>query len=263
VTAPSIEQAAGRLASAASTATVCEPVRDLIGDLDDAYAVQQHLADARTAAGSRVAGCKIGLTSRSVQVQLGVGEPDFGLLFDDMIYAHGEPVPIGRFIQPRVEAEVAFVLGADIDRPNASVADVLRATDFVLPAIEIVDSRVRDWDISIIDTVADNASSGAIVLGATPRALEGLDLASVGMVLDRDGEQAVTGNGSACLGSPVVAVAWLARELIRRGRNLREGDIVLSGALGPMLPIDRPGRYEARFDGLGTVQAVLDEEDVS
>lgn len=255
-----IEQASARLATASQTSTPCDPVRDLVHDLDAAYAVQNRLNQARSDTGAQVVGCKIGLTSPAVQQQFGVYQPDFGLLFDDMMYAHAEPVPFERFLQPRVEAEVAFVLGRDLDRPKASVADVIRATDFVLPAIEIVDSRVRDWDISITDTVADNASSGAVVLGTTPRSLDGLDLASVGMVLDRDGEPVSFGAGTACLGSPVVAVTWLARELVRRGRALRAGDVILSGALGPMVGVDRPGRFRAHLDGLGEVEAVMTKE---
>ncbi|MFE2374933.1 2-keto-4-pentenoate hydratase [Streptomyces sp. NPDC059398] len=252
--------AVARLAEAAATRTPCAPVREFIGrtDLDAAYEVQRRLTEARSAAGARIAGAKIGLTAPAVQQQFGVYQPDFGVLFDDMVYAHTEPLPYGRFLQPRAEGEIAFVLGRDIDRPGAGVADVLRATEFVLPAIEIVDSRIAGWDLSLTDTVADNASSGAVVLGTTPYSLTGLDLARVGMTLRRDGDPVAFGAGHACLGSPVVAVAWLARELAARGRPLRAGDVVMSGALGPMVPVTGGGRFRLELDGIGEVDAVIE-----
>ncbi|MFC0440079.1 2-keto-4-pentenoate hydratase [Kutzneria buriramensis] len=256
------EEAADRLERAAATGKPCAPVRDLIGDtdIDTAYAVQEIQTKNRLAQGARVIGRKIGLTSDAVRSQFGVFRPDFGTLFNDMGYATGEPVPLRRLLQPRVEAEVAFVLRTDIDLPDASVADVLRATDFVLAAIEIVDSRVANWDIRITDTVADNASSGLYTLGCVPFSLNGLDLAQVGMVIEHDGEPVSVGSGAACMGNPVVAVAWLAREVARRGAPLRAGEVILSGALGPMVPVTEPGVFTARLDGLGEVQAVFTDD---
>lgn len=215
-----------RLRAAAASGRPCAPVRDLIGDSDQdaAYAVQSLGIARRLDEGRRVVGRKIGLTSPVVQAQLGVDTPDYGVLLDDMIVADREPLDLGRFLQPRVEAEVAFVLGRDLDLPTATVADVLRATEFVLAAIEVVDSRVAGWDITIADTVADNASSGAVVLGTTPRRLDGFDLTELGMSLERDATPVSTGSGAACLGSPVIAVAWLAREVARRGQPLRAGE---------------------------------------
>lgn len=257
-----IDAAVARLTAAAAARVPSAPVREFLGrdDIDAAYEVQRRLAAARSAAGARRAGAKIGLTAPVVQQQFGVFQPDFGVLFDDMMFAHTEPLPLDLFLQPRAEGEIAFVLGRDLDRPGAGVADVLRATDFVLPAIEIVDSRIAGWDLAITDTVADNASSGAVVLGTTPYPVGGLDLSRVGMVLQRDGEPVSFGAGHACLGSPVVAVAWLARELAERGQPLRAGDVVMSGALGPMVPIAGPGRYRLELDGLGEVEAVIEEE---
>ncbi|MBQ0863561.1 fumarylacetoacetate hydrolase family protein [Streptomyces sp. A73] len=256
-----IDAAAAQLTEALRTRTPCPPVREHLGatDVDAAYEVQRRLATARTEAGARRVGAKIGLTARAVQQQFGVHQPDFGVLFDDMIHGHTEPLPLDRFLQPRAEGEIAFVLGRDLEQPGASVADVLRATAFVLPAIEIVDSRIADWDLTLTDTVADNASSGAVVLGTTPCGLDGRDLARVGMTLHRDGEPASFGAGHACLGSPVVAVVWLARELARRGRPLRAGDVVMSGALGPMVPVDGPGRFRLELDGVGEVEALIEE----
>ncbi|MEV0701235.1 fumarylacetoacetate hydrolase family protein [Saccharopolyspora sp. NPDC050389] len=257
-----IDSATTRLIAAAATRAPCPPVRDLLGDtdVDAAYRVQRRVVDTRVEAGARVVGAKIGLTAAVVQQQFGVFQPDFGVLLDDMVFAHAQPLPRSRFLQPRAEGEIAFVLGSGIDVPGATVADVLRATEFVLPAIEIVDSRIADWDLTITDTVADNASSGAVVLGTTPFPLAGRDLSQVGMTLAQDGEPVSFGAGHACLGSPVVAVAWLARELVRRGQPLRAGDVVMSGALGPMVPIEGPARFRLELDGLGEVEAVIEEE---
>lgn len=251
-----IRDADERLRQAAASGTPCAPVRDLIGesDQDAAYAVQSLGIARRLDEGRRVVGRKIGLTSRVVQTQLGVDSPDYGVLLDDMMFADREPIDLGRFLQPRVEAEIAFVLNSDLDSPTTHVADVIRATAFVLPAIEIVDSRVAGWDIRITDTIADNASSGAVVLGPTPRSLEGFDLTALGMSLDRDGRPVSTGSGAACLGSPVIAVAWLARAVARHGQPLRAGEVILSGALGPMVDATA-GVYRARLDGLGEVRA--------
>ncbi|WP_043732819.1 2-keto-4-pentenoate hydratase [Kutzneria sp. 744] len=259
---PQIQSAADRLQDAIDTGRPCAPVRDLIGehDIDAAYAVQEILAATRLDAGNKIVGRKIGLTSDSVRSQLGVSRPDFGSLFSDMSYATGEPVPLERLLQPRVEAEIAFVLKQDIDNPHASVTDVLRATDFVVAAIEIVDSRVDNWDIRIADTVADNASSGLYTLGCAPFSLNGLDLAQVGMVLEHEGEPVSVGSGAACMANPVVAVAWLAREVARRGTPLKAGEVVLSGALGPMVPVKAAGVYTARLDGLGEVQTVFTDD---
>ncbi|WP_235624016.1 2-keto-4-pentenoate hydratase [Mycolicibacterium goodii] len=240
----------------------CSPVREFLGanDIESAYSVQRMIVAERVAHGARVVGAKIGLTAPAVQQQFGVFEPDFGVLLDDMVFCHRQPVPYTRFLQPRAEGEVAFVLGRDIDRPGASVADVLLATEFVLPALEIVDSRIAGWDLTIADTIADNASSGAVVLGTSARRLVGLDLSRVGMVIERNGDQVAYGAGHACLGSPVAAVAWLAREMYRRGSPLRAGDVVMSGALGPMVPVDAPGRFHLRLDGLGNVEATIEKD---
>ncbi|MFB8003075.1 2-keto-4-pentenoate hydratase [Nocardia sp. NPDC056000] len=256
--------AAQRLLTAQRTGVTCGPIRDLLSDpadIDSAYRVQRAVIADRIAAGARVVGAKIGLTARVVQEQFGVFQPDFGVLLDDMVYGHGEPIPRERLLQPRAEGEIAFVLGRDLDRPNASVADVLRATDFVQPAIEVVDSRITGWDLSITDTVADNASSGVVVLGAAAYSLRDRDLSRIGMVLERDGEPVSFGAGHACLGSPVTAVAWLARELVRREQPLRAGAVVMSGALGPMVPIAGAGRFRLRLDGLGSVEAVIEQKE--
>lgn len=254
-----LESAVTRLSRAADTRSPCAPVRDLLGthDLDGAYAVQSAMTARRLARGDRIIGYKIGLTSPAVQNQFGVTQPDFGTVFANDCYGSGEAVSLTSLIQPRVEAEVALVLAHDVHQPDASVVDVLRAVDFALAAIEVVDSRITGWDIAITDTIADNASAGAIVLGTVPVPLQRLDLAAVGMVIEAGGEEVSTGVGAACMGSPLIAATWLVRELSRRGHTLRAGDVILSGALGPMVTVDGPGRYAARIDGIGEVEAVF------
>jgi 2-keto-4-pentenoate hydratase len=250
------EAAARRLAEAATSRTPCDPIRDLLpdGTIDDAYRIAQRTIEL-TRAGVRQVGRKIGLTSRAVQRQMGVDTPDFGVLLADMAYGDADPIPAGRLLQPRVEAEVAFVLGRDLPERPVVASDVLRATEMVVAAIEVVDSRIRDWDISIVDTVADNASSGLFVLGGAPRRLTDVDLRAIEMELTCEGETVSAGNGAACLGHPVNAVVWLANAVAERGAPLQAGEVILSGSLGP-LGTAEPGReYEARFSGLGTVRA--------
>lgn len=257
-TAP-VREAARLLGEAARSGTACEPVAPLLGSggIDAAYAVQHLLTEQALANGRRLSGRKIGLTSVAVQRQLGVDQPDYGMLFDDMAYGDGEEIPLGRLIQPKVEAEIAFVLDRDLDAERPTLGHVLGAIGYALPAIEVVDSRVRDWKISILDTIADNASSGVYVLGGTPRKIDALDLRLCGMSLEQHGEPVSLGCGAACLGNPLNAVVWLARTAARIGRPLRAGDTVLSGALGPMA-VARPGDvFEARISGLGRVAAAF------
>lgn len=252
-----IQRAADVLRAAYDTGTPCPPLRgDLLpeGDVATAYAVQRAQVERWTAEGRRPVGAKIGLTNPVVQKALGVFQPDFGVLFADMAVPDGAEVAPGRVLQPRVEAEIAFVLGADLPHEQVTVVDVIRATDHLLPAIEIVGSRVANWDISIVDTVADNASSGLFVLGTSPRRVADVDLRLCGAVLEHDGEPVSVGAGAACLGNPAHAVAWLAETLARAGRPLRAGDVVLSGALGPMVPVTPGAAYEARISGLGSVR---------
>ncbi|WP_192582929.1 2-keto-4-pentenoate hydratase [Streptomyces albicerus] len=253
---PAVVKAADTLAEATRTGAACPPVRTLFdeGDIETAYVVQRLNLQRGQAAGQRIIGRKIGLTSPAVQHQLGVDQPDFGALFADMAVPEGGEVPAGRLLQPRVEAEVALVLGHDLPHRQCTVVDVLRATDFALPALEIVDSRVKDWDISIVDTVADNASSGLFVLGGSPAPLTGLNLRSVRMTMTRGGEVVSEGTGADCLGSPLNAAAWLASALARMGDPLRAGDVVLTGALGPMAPAAPGDVFEARISNLGTVR---------
>lgn len=257
--AATIAAAGDRLVEAHFSRTACEPVRDLIGreDVAAAYLVQEHLNAARLARGARVVGRKIGATSEAVQTQLGVDQPDFGVLLDDMGYADGNEVPTERLIQPKAEAEVAFVLAEDLAEGPLDDAQVRGAVSYAVAALEIVDSRIRGWDISFADTVADNASSGLYVLGTERRTLDEVEPVEVAMSMSIDGEKASTGTGAACLGDPLRAVAWLAHQARTFGEPLRAGQVILSGALGPMRPVSAGQVVTADIGGLGTVTARL------
>jgi len=263
VPSPSLDTLAGEvfelLAAARAAGRPCPPVRTLMpaGDVGIAYAVQAAWVAGQVAAGDRVVGRKIGLTNPAVQAQLGVDQPDFGTLLSTMDCPPGEPIGTSRLLQPKIEAEVAFVLARDLDVPDISPDDVLAATESVVAALEIVDSRIADWDISIVDTVADNASSGLFTLGTEHRPPGGTDLAACPMRLWRDGEEVSSGSGAACLGHPAIAVAWLAATARSYGQPLRAGEIVLSGALGPMVPVRAGDRFTAEIGGLGEVAAVF------
>ena len=263
-----IEAAAERLSIAALSGISCAPVADLLGpdDVDSAYAVQYRLTERRLAAGARIVGRKIGLTAPVVQEQIGVDRPDFGVLFDDMRYEDGAEIPIGRLLQPKAEAEVAFVLASDIgDIKDASDPAAIRnAVALALPALEIVDSRIADWRIGITDTVADNASSGVFVVGAHGVPLDAFEPVDVTMTMRRGrrgGEVVSQGTGRDCLGDPLNALAWLATTLIEVGTPLRAGDLVLSGALGPMVPVAAGDVFEAFIAPLGMVTARFSERE--
>lgn len=259
-----IENAARALREAQQEKTPCAPVRNLLVDatVEDAYAVQQVNTQLALKDGRRLVGWKVGLTAKAVQSQFGVFQPDFGALFADFSVGDDEQVEISDLLQPRVEAEVAFVLDADLPSAPITPIDVMRATAFVVPAIEIVDSRVANWDISILDTVADNASSGMFVAGPNPTLLteHAVDLRTVKMEMTADGEVVSQGSGAACLGHPVNAVVWLANTLASVGQPLRAGDYVMSGALGPMVAVKPGVRYEAKIEGLGSVRAAFSGE---
>jgi len=225
-----------------------------IAGLDAAYAVAELNTRARLAEpGRRIVGLKVGLTSRAVQQQLGVDQPDFGVLFDDMEFLDGDDVPRSRLIQPKVEAEVAFVVGRDLGDQAPSLGEFVAAIDYALPALEIVDSAIRDWKITLVDTVADNASSGLYVLGQQPVAIGALDLGGLGMQLTVGAAVVSVGSGAACLGHPLRAACWLARTMAGRGQPLKAGQVILSGALGPMVPIDAGDLVQARIGALGSV----------
>jgi 2-keto-4-pentenoate hydratase len=238
------------------------PLRDGLEPTDSAgaYAVQAINTDFWKSTGRRVIGRKVGLTAKAVQAQLGVDQPDFGVLFDDMEIADGGVLSASRVLQPKAEAEIAIVLGRDLLRVDATIADVMAAVDHVAAAIEIVDSRIADWKISFADTVADNGSSAFYVLSTTRKQLNDLDLYTCGMVLEVNGAVASLGAGAACLGHPLEAAAWLARTLAANNVPLLAGDVILTGALGPMVALNIGDRLEAKIGGLGTVSFTYAED---
>jgi 2-keto-4-pentenoate hydratase len=265
VTSPDAVQAAvDRLAAALEARVPCAPVRDLIGtdDLAAAYAVQQGLVGRRLAAGAVVVGRKIGATSRAVQEQLGVDQPDFGYLLSEMDVSDADPISMSRLLQPRVEAEVAFRLGADLapgSEEEITLDAVRAAVEVALPALEIVDSRIEGWDITFTDTVADNASSGLYVVGAAGLPLSELDPVDVEMTLSVNGEVRSSGTGAACLGDPLVALRWLAVQCHRFGDPLRAGQVVLSGALGPFVPFTAGDEVVAAISGFAPLAVRFEE----
>ncbi len=264
-----VSAAVARLSEAQATGVPCAPVRDLIGtdDLAAAYAVQQGLVQARLAGGARVVGRKIGATSEAVQSQLGVDQPDFGYLLDDMDVSAGavdgaDPISMRTLLQPRVEGEVAFVLARDIDPPDIDdiTLDLARdAVELALPALEIVDSRIADWQIGFTDTVADNASSGLFVVGSDGVPLSGIEPRDVEMALTINGVERSSGNGAACLGDPLEALRWLAVQAKTFGDPLRAGHLILSGALGPFVPFAPGDRVVATISGFAPLSVTFEE----
>jgi 2-keto-4-pentenoate hydratase len=254
-----VESLAARLGDAEAARQPVAPVRGEIAldDMSTAYAVQQANVARRLARGERIVGRKIGLTSLAVQAQLGVDQPDFGTLFASMASGDDEPMSLATLIVPKVEAEIALVLAHDLTHERHTFADILLASAFALAAIEVVDSRIRDWDIRFVDTVADNASSARFVLGSRPVPLSDIDLTECTMTLSRDGDVLSRGSGAACLGNPLNAAAWLADRMVALGTPLRAGDVVLTGALGPMVAVRTPGTYVANIGGLGSVRATF------
>jgi 2-keto-4-pentenoate hydratase len=256
------EALARDLATARESRTPLAPIRSRLADggIAAAYEVQQKGVARLLSAGDRVVGRKVGLTSVAVQKQLGVDRPDFGTLMASMEVLSGEDIPYD-FIAPRVEAEVAFILARDLTSEIVTPSDLMGAIAWATPAIEIVDSRIEGWKIGILDTIADNASSARYVLGPERRRVEGLDLRLCGMVLEKNGEVSSLGVGAACLGHPLLAALWLARTMATHGEPLREGDVILSGALGPMVGVSSGDRVSATIQGLGSVSVSFDAID--
>jgi 2-keto-4-pentenoate hydratase len=256
MTSRAVQTAVERLERAATTGIACEPVVDLLGpsDIAVAYEVQSALTERRLAAGATIVGRKIGLTSEAVQRQIGVDRPDFGVLFDDMSFADGVEIPISRLLQPKAEAEVAFLLARDITG-STDLDSVRAAVALAYPALEIVDSRVADWRIGITDTVADNASSGVFVIGSQGTSLDEVEPIEVTMTMKRGGETVSEGTGRDCLGDPLNALSWLASTAIEFGTPLRAGQLVLSGALGPMVTVQPGDVFTADIKPLGSVTA--------
>lgn len=223
--------------------------------ISKAYEIQKLNVDFFVSQGRRIVGRKIGLTSLKVQNQLGVDQPDFGVLFADMAYGDGELIDINQLIQPKIEAEIALVLKKDLNQINHTLADIISATEYALPALEIVDSRIENWKITLFDTIADNASSALFVLGSQPVNLSALDLPNLKMKLFENDVLVSEGSGRECLGNPLNAAIWLADKLVELGTPLKVGDILLTGALGPMVTVQENSNYRCTIDGFSDVLA--------
>ena len=231
-----VDELAATLRQAHETGKPCRPLRSHLRDASEAYAVQDTNTKYWLGKGRRLVGRKIGLTAKSVQKQLGVDEPDYGMLFADMCCGDGEAIPRGAVMQPRVEGEVALVLERDLAFEDTNVADVVRSTAYCVPAIEIVGSRIENWDIKLVDTIADNASS---------------------MRMRKNADVVSEGTGEACMGNPLIAAVWLARTMVKVGRPLRAGDIIMTGALGPMAPVAAEATVVVEIEGLGGVKVTF------
>ncbi|TGL33762.1 2-keto-4-pentenoate hydratase [Leptospira koniambonensis] len=254
-----IRFAASALLEARRTRKPIQPITETYGirGLEISYEIAKINNLERLKTGAKEIGKKIGLTSKAVQLQLGVDQPDFGALFSDMEYLDSDEVPTSKLLQPKVEAEVAFVLAREITERIPSYGEFLNSILYALPALEIVDSAIENWKIKLEDTVADNASCGLFVLGNQPVSLGNLDLAGTGMFLRKNGNIESVGSGAACLNHPLRAAYWLAKNLIERGQGLKEGEIILSGALGPMVSVQSGDDLDAEIKGLGRVSCKM------
>lgn len=251
------EEIAGMLLGAYTSRQPVDPLTEKYDALTmaDAYEIQLLQVRRWLGAGARIKGHKIGLTSAAMQRQLGVDQPDYGHLLDSMFWLEHEPIPAARFLQPRVEPEIAFVLDKELRGPGVTAADAIGATGYVLPALELIDSRIRDWRIGLLDTIADNASSAGVILGSSPVPLTAVDLRLAGCNLHKNAELAGTGAGGAVLGSPLTAVVWLANTLGERGIVLEPGQVILPGSVTAAIPVGPGDTVMATFAGLGSVTA--------
>ncbi|MEU8250338.1 2-keto-4-pentenoate hydratase [Nonomuraea sp. NPDC048916] len=252
-----VDRAAVALLNAYSTGVPIQPLTTTYTDLSvsEAYAIQLAQVGDWIAGGAVVKGHKVGLTSAAMQRQLGVDQPDFGHLMDSMFHLDSDPIDTGRFLQPRIEPEIALVLGRRLSGPGVTAAEAVGAVEFALPALEIIDSRIADWRITLTDTIADNASSGGVVLGNRPVRPGDLDLSLTGCLLHRNGELVDTGAGGAALGSPINALVWLANTLGERGVALEAGHVVLPGSITAAIPVAAGDIVSATFGGIGSVTA--------
>lgn len=252
-----IKKLAEELVEAESKRTPIQPITERYPEItiEDAYKIQLEVVRIKEQRGEKIVGKKIGLTSRQMQELLGVFEPDYGHIMDVMMCFEGNPIDTSQLIQPKVEAEIAFVLKDDLEGPGVTTAEVIMATEGVMPAIEVIDSRIKDWKIKIQDTVADNASIGRVVLGGRLTPVKDLDLRLIGMVFRKNGEIVSTSAGAAVLGNPAQSVAWLANKLAEYGVKLKAGEIVLSGSLISAVDVRSGDNVKAEFDRIGTVSA--------
>jgi 2-keto-4-pentenoate hydratase len=251
--------AANRLKDAASSQITCSPIRELIGEEDIAlaYQIQKTNIEHLKAAGASVLGYKIGLTSTAVQKQLGVDQPDFGVLLDTM-EIHQQVFPFSALMQPKAEAEIAFILKEDLTSETLGLNELIDAIDYAVASIEIVGSRIENWNIRITDTIADNASASHFVLGKKQVPLKDIDLVNCSMSLTKNGRLASEGTGAACMDNPLNAALWLAKTMIGNKNPLKKGAVLLTGALGPMVPIGKGDTITASITGFDTITLNFD-----
>lgn len=257
-----IREATEKLLEAERTRNPIEPLTVLYPGItvDEAYFTQLEMIRRKVDGGAVIVGKKIGATSKAIQNMFGVTQPDYGHILDDMMYVEGEAIPLERFIQPKVEFEIAFKLAKDLRGPYVTVVDVMDATEYIVPAIEIIDSRIKDWNIQFEDTVADNGSAASAVIGSNPVKPDGIDLTHIGMVVHKNGEIIDSAAGAAVLGNPLRAVAWLANSLAKYDVHLKAGEIILSGSLTKALEVEENDVFTAEFDHLGTVTVKFTRE---
>lgn len=261
MTNKTVIQLAKTLRDAQENHQPCDPIRHIIGleDIETAYAIQDFNNRILINAGARVVGRKIGLTSKVVQQQLGVNQPDFGLLFNTKEVLNGDSISVKEILQPKVEGEIAFVLGKDLPDYSLTISELISAIDYVVPAIEIVGSRIKNWDIKITDTIADNASASHFVIGHQPHKLERVDIINCHMQLYKEGEVVSKGMGSDCLGSPLNAVLWLVNKMAYLGTPLKAGELILSGSIGKFVDVLAGDTFTAKFSNLGDVKVSFTE----
>lgn len=253
---PDINVLADEIYRAEKTGSAIQPITNMYPDISasEAYGIQLKYVRRRINDGATVRGKKIGLTSRAMQDMLGVDQPDYGHIFDDMIYSEGEKIDTGQFIQPRIEFEIAFVLKEDIDAENITSDNVAYCIDYVIPAAELIDSRISDWKIKFEDTVSDNGSSAGAVLGEKKLNLSDIDLPSERMEIFKNGMKIDEGYGNAVLGNPLEAVVWLAKSLHAYNITLKQGEVVLAGSLTKAIDVAAGDVFEAHFENLGSVK---------
>lgn len=259
LTKDQVEQISNELIEAERTCTPIEALTDRFPDVtyEDAYAVQLKTFDTRVRNGAVIVGKKIGLTSRAMQDQFNIREPDYGMITDTMMAREGAPVPMSSLILPRIEPEIAFLLKEDLKGPGINAANVIEATEGVLPAFEVIDSRYRDWKITVKDSISDNASAALMILGGVLTPVKDLDLRYTGLVLEKNGEVVSTGAGAAVLGNPAESVAWLANKLTEYGITLKKGEFVMSGSLVSAVKVEAGANLRATFDRIGAVSVVF------
>ncbi len=250
-----IVQVSGELIEAERTCTPIVALTERFPDVsyEDAYAIQLKTFDTLVRSGAVIVGKKIGLTSKAMQEQFGIHEPDYGMIADRMVVREGSPIPMSSLILPRIEPEIAFLLRDDLKGPGINVANVIEATEGVLPAFEVIDSRYRDWKITVKDSISDNASAGLMILGGKLTPIRDLDLRCIGLVLEKNGAVVSTAAGAAVLGNPAQSVAWLANKLTEYGITLKKGEFVMSGSFVQAVAVEAGSHFRATFDRLGSV----------